>query len=804
MKVNLFTNIRTTTPVLTRNVGFFLDRIQNGSSKDINEKLRAGLGTLTDEEQNALKRKLPVICFNGTFITRSKANLKESSGLAILDFDDFTNIKEANEFKESLKEDVHILSAWTSPRFGVKALYRIMKVNNDEEFKAVFNEIEKIYPELDDSGKDISRACFESYDPNIYINMDAEIFSPKVILEQEIDNVGIQTNIPVTEENDIVNRLIVWFESKIFDHSKRNTSIFILASAFNRFGISKTTALEYAYRYAKSKATSKEVESAVDSAYKKTAEHNTRFFEDTNRKKSLKSMVSSGKSDLEIKKRFKDLDEDKIDQEIKSIRKTIEPEVFWEYNKKGTPLIQPYKLKIFLENQGFYKYYPDDVSSAFIFITKGENFLNITSEYQIKDFVLSNLQERYEIDIYNIAAERTKLFTYQYLSILDTADVSVMRDGADYAMLYYQNCAIKVTKDNIEEISYSDLNQYVWENNVIKRNYKNVDHHEAQFRRFLWLISNQEKDRYNSFKSIIGYLLHSHKSSANNKAIILNDEKISDNPNGGSGKGLFTKAISFMKNLSTIDGKRFDFNAQFAFQTVSTDSQILVFDDVKKNFDFEKLFSLITEGITIEYKGKDAIKLSVEDSPKVLISTNYTIQSEGGSSQRRMFEIELSSYFNVNYTPEDEFKCLMYDSWDDNEWNHFDKFMINCLQYYLEHGLVEYDHVNLEIRKLINDTSQEFVDFMNEQNLWDKKRINYNLLQDKFKNEFNDYNSHHWFTQRLFNRWLSRYVQFKGFEVDSISSNGVRLYELTAITEDAKNMPEGDEPKLDDKDFVPF
>ena len=105
-------------------------------------------------------------------------------------------------------------------------------------------------------------------------------------------------------------------------------------------------------------------------------------------------------------------------------------------------------------------------------------------------------------------------------------------------MLYYRNKALKVRYNSIEEIDYNDLDGYVWRNNIIDRDYENVDHHQSQFRSFVWFISGQDRERYNTFKSIIGYLLHSYKNSANNKAIILNDEKISDNPNGGSGKGL--------------------------------------------------------------------------------------------------------------------------------------------------------------------------------------------------------------------------------------------------------------------------
>lgn len=797
MKVNLFKNVKNTVPSLTRDATFFLDRIRNGSSKTIIERLRR---SEDEEERGYLKLSLPAVCFNGNFKKRGKEHLKESSGLMVLDFDDFNSYRESQEFKTKLKSDPHIFAAWISPSEGVKALYRIMDVKDDNEFKKVFSQVVKVYPNLDPSGKDLPRLCFESYDPDIYVNIEADVFSPTIVLEDEINNIGTITNIPITDPDAVVNRLIVWFERDIFKGVNYNTSIYILASAFNKFGIDKQKATEYGFRYAKSDAPEKEVHAIIQSAYKNTADWNTKSFEDTKGKKRLQSMVASGKNDKEITKAFKEVPEEKLKQEISSARKNVNPDKFWEYDFRGEIKVKPYKLKIFLESRNYLKYYPDNGSNAFIFISKDDNFLDIVSEYQIKDFVLQNLQERFEIDIFDIVAEKTKLFTYQYLSILDSANIETVKDGEDFAMLYYRNKALKVRYNSIEEIDYNDLDGYVWRNNIIDRDYENVDHHQSQFRSFVWFISGEDSERYNTFKSIIGYLLHSYKNSANNKAIILNDEKISDNPNGGSGKGLLTTAIGKMKNLSIIDGKNFDFNKAFPYQTVSTDAQVLAFDDAKKNFKFEQLFSLITEGITLEYKGKDAIKLSVEDSPKILISTNYTIKSEGGSFERRMFEVELSNYFNNNHSPKDQFGSMLFDNWSDEEWQLFDKFMINCLQFYLENGLVGYEHVNLEIRKLNNATSQEFVDFMVEQELFNGQRINYKELRNQFMNDYEDYRMHKWFNQKIFNSWLARYVEYKGFDYKSISSNGVRFYELNALTDEAKDLKQYE----DDKNEYPF
>ena len=60
-------------------------------------------------------------------------------------------------------------------------------------------------------------------------------------------------------------------------------------------------------------------------------------------------------------------------------------------------------------------------------------------------------------------------------------------------------------------------------------------------------------------RSTIGYLLHGWKNLAYCPAVILNDEVISENPEGGTGKGLFMNGLSMMKKVVVIDGKSFNF-----------------------------------------------------------------------------------------------------------------------------------------------------------------------------------------------------------------------------------------------------
>ena len=263
----------------------------------------------------------------------------------------------------------------------------------------------------------------------------------------------------------------------------------------------------------------------------------------------------------------------------------------------------------------------------------------------------------------------------------------------------------------ITKIDYLDLGGYVWKDHVIDRAYISCESTDCDYKSFIENISGNNTSRINSMRSTIGYLLHAWKNLSYCPATILNDEQISDSPEGGTGKGLFMTALGKMKKLVVIDGKSFNFDKSFAYQLVSADTQILSFDDVSKHFNFERLFSVVTEGLTLEKKNKDAIKIPFSRSPKVAITTNYAIRGKGSSFERRKWELELAQHYTREHTPLKEFGKLMFGEWNDDEWCSFDNFMIECLQLYLRDGLVKSEFVNLKIRRLSAETCHEFIEW---------------------------------------------------------------------------------------------
>jgi len=224
-----------------------------------------------------------------------------------------------------------------------------------------------------------------------------------------------------------------------------------------------------------------------------------------------------------------------------------------------------------------------------------------------------------------------------------------------------------------------------------------------------------------------------------------------------------------MKKIGVIDGKSYNFEKSFPYQLVSAHTQILCFDDVKKNFNFERLFSVVTEGLTLEKKNKDAIKIPFSKSPKVAITTNYAIRGKGNSFARRKWDLELNQFYTKEFTPLVEFGKLMFGEWNDNEWCQFDNYMIKCLQLYLDKGLLKSDFINLKTRTFVADTSHAFIEWCGvidgktHPKLVVDKRIYKNDLYLDFIEEYPDYapKGVERFSRNKFGKWLMSYAEFK-------------------------------------------
>lgn len=708
MRVTIFKDIRSTSTPFYRHIDVVIDRIKTGSSRELIEAIQLEPDKST---RNEMKKSLPAICFSGVFTKRQDNSIVEHSGLICLDFDGYTTKKQMMEEKKAIAADGYVFSVFVSPSGdGLKVLVKIPQdIDNHVKY---FNALQRHFdsPHFDTTSKNISRVCYESYDKNIYVNYDSEIWIE--MYEEEYVEVKKSTDaptIPITNENKIVDILLKWWTAKYgMVDGERNQNVYILAAAFNDYGVNKSLAEYIIGQFEQPDFPMSEIRTTINSAYSHTAKFGTKYYEDTGRVSQLKKKIKDGASPKQIKSEMTDIPEEVIDAVIEKI--DSQTKRFWTKNDKGAVSIVHNLFKEFLEDNGFYKFYPEN-SKTFNLVKVTNNLIDNTSEDEIKDFVLSYLEDMDDLSVYNYFADKTRFFKEDFLSMLGSVDVYFVEDTADTAHLYYNNCAVKVTKDNVEIIDYIDLDGYIWKEQVIDRDFAICEVTECDFKTFVSNISGDDKQRVRSVESTIGFLMHGYKNPAYCPAVILNDEVISDNPEGGTGKGIFVRSISKLKRTVYIDGKSFNFDKSFAYQTVDVGTQVLSFDDVKKHFDFERLFSVVTEGITVEKKNKDAFNLSFRKSPKIIITTNYAVRGKGNSFERRKWELEFKQFYSKEFTPYVEFGRMMFDDWDEEEWCKFDNYMINNLKSYLSTGLIKSEFVNLKVRKLSAETCHEFIEW---------------------------------------------------------------------------------------------
>jgi hypothetical protein len=289
--VTIFRNIYSKEPnYITVNEA--LNRIKTGKSATAVSAIRK---TYDKGKANELKKNLPSVCFSGKFgATRTDADLIEHSGYIVLDFD---NIFDVELLKEDLINHDFIKASWVSPGGnGVKALALIAdKTKHREHFEALMDQ----FKEIDKSGINPSRVCYESHDENIFIKDQAKPYTK--IKKTE-------TKLVISEKtgSETFDNLVKWLTNKgsAFQEGERNLFIFKLAGACCRFGIQEVETLGYinsTFLIASNDFSLNECEQTIKSAYRSNKFGTAKF-------ENGKLITTSTGEEVEISKDLYDLE----------------------------------------------------------------------------------------------------------------------------------------------------------------------------------------------------------------------------------------------------------------------------------------------------------------------------------------------------------------------------------------------------------------------------------------------------------------------------------------------------------------
>lgn len=208
-------------------------------------------------------------------------------------------------------------------------------------------------------------------------------------------------------------------------------------------------------------------------------------------------------------------------------------------------------------------------------------------------------------------------------------------------------------------------------------NFMTVENDENDYKKFIKKISG---DEILHFETTIGYLLH----TFNNRS----DKLVREFHFGGTGNALLFPYFSNLCKFKYInDGGLTYLNFQFSFN-FSTTNKILCIKELSENSSTENSSSNTLDGLSISRLKRVPYHISCEDNSKIIVSSKYTIRGDGQSNKYRFFNIMLLDQNGLKHKPTDDFGHLLFKDWDDEHWNRFDKYMINCVGKYLKQGLV--------------------------------------------------------------------------------------------------------------------
>ncbi len=321
MNLSIFQNF--TTIIENKPFADILTDIKTGKYRGPVTYIRKCLQEQKLESYEKAKKGLPAFTPSGQFEAgRNQDTLIRYSGIIVLDFDKLSP-EQLKKCRESSMDDPHTMALFISPSGnGLKVFVQTQATAATH--KDTFLKVQAYYEKLtglsiDKSGKDFTRLCFMSLDPDLYHNHNSQVFQ-----NSEPEQAMIEESLPRLQKREPEGEVkpkaipqqdfLKLFQDaiKLTEHKEtfvsgnRNNFVHQLACNLNRSGVPFAAALGFIladYNYDE-----KEVMAAVNSAYKNASEHGKKHETESKHRSVAKEQVDEAEEDEEPKKRIPAID----------------------------------------------------------------------------------------------------------------------------------------------------------------------------------------------------------------------------------------------------------------------------------------------------------------------------------------------------------------------------------------------------------------------------------------------------------------------------------------------------------------
>jgi len=222
----------------------------------------------------------------------------------------------------------------------------------------------------------------------------------------------------------------------------------------------------------------------------------------------------------------------------------------------------------------------------------------------------------------------------------------------------------------------------------------------------------------------LGYMMKDHRQPTDDFGLAILDA-IDDFPDGrkrgasGGGKTLIADSIGNIKRILPLNAANEDFtNDKFRYQQFSGE-KIIVCNDMHLRTKIGDMLTDFSEGITIGVKHKTAHKLSLKESPKIIITRNY-VDNEGERVDRRLgrmfvfpfFHDSKSGRFSKKRTPSDYFGRMLFTADNESEKSDLVNFFAYAYMANRNFGEVNPPMQDMEKFRLTQRIGELLIDYM--------------------------------------------------------------------------------------------
>ena len=415
------------------------------------------------------------------------------------------------------------------------------------------------------------------------------------------------------------------------------------------------------------------------------------------------------------------------------------------------------RLYHFLSHMGFGRYESKNLKEGFLYIRKEGSIVKVLHPYEIENYVHAFLEERQMSPDLRDYIYKSNQLGERSMSKLPRLDVDFNDADKHTQYLFFTKKVWKITASEIVEYKQGEVDKFVWEDKIIDFNIKKEESHfkistdpdgnldidilkqdnpyfnfminasrvhwrkeleeefesrpakeaDEYFKTHQFNIAgpNLSEDEIHEQKQhlinkiyCIGYLLHRYKDESKPWCVFAMDNKISETgeSHGGSGKSIGLGSLNhILKRRFYIKGRDAKVTQNdFIYHGVTEDTDFILIDDANQYLDFAFFYSEITGSLKVNPKNGQPYEIAFEDSPKFLITSNFTIKDDGPSTSRRLLFSSFSDYYHENNN--DEYKESrniasdfggrnLFTGFTEAEWNAYYNFCAQCVQFFLAH-----------------------------------------------------------------------------------------------------------------------